>query len=110
IIMAIRLNLSMSIVFLIVVPIISLLIYMNMNISYPFFTKTQKAIDKINSTMREYLSGVRVVKAFNRFKYEVERFEKSNEELKDVSISALRVNVFFSPNLILTINLGIAAI
>ncbi|HBF77840.1 MAG TPA: ABC transporter, partial [Clostridiaceae bacterium] len=92
IIMAIRLNLSMSIVFLIVVPIISLLIYMNMNISYPFFTKTQKAIDKINSTMREYLSGVRVVKAFNRFKYEVERFEKSNEELKDVSISALRVN------------------
>ena len=110
IIMAIRLNLSMSIVFLIVVPIISLLIYMNMNISYPFFTKTQKAIDKINSTMREYLSGVRVVKAFNRFKYEVERFEKSNEELKDVSISALRVNVFFSPNVILTINLGIAAI
>jgi ATP-binding cassette subfamily B protein len=110
IIMAIRLNLSMSIVFLIVVPIISLLIYMNMNISYPFFTKTQKAIDKINSTMREYLSGVRVVKAFNRFKYEVERFEKSNEELKDVSISALRVNAFFSPNVILTINLGIAAI
>lgn len=110
IIMAIRLNLSMSIVFLIVVPIISLLIYMNMNISYPFFTKTQKAIDKINSTMREYLSGVRVVKAFNRFKYEEERFEKSNEELKDVSISALRVNAFFSPNITLTINLGIAAI
>lgn len=110
IIMAIRLNLSMSMVFLIVVPIISLLIYMNMNISYPFFTKTQKAIDKINSTMREYLSGVRVVKAFNRFKYEEERFEKSNEELKDVSISALRVNAFFSPNVTLTINLGIATI
>lgn len=110
IIMAIRLNLKMSIVFLIVIPIISLLIYMNMNISYPFFTKIQKAIDKINSTMREYLSGVRVVKAFNRFKYEVERFEKSNEELKDVSISALRVNALFSPNVTLTINLGIAAI
>ncbi|MEG1795472.1 MAG: ABC transporter ATP-binding protein [Clostridium sp.] len=108
-IMAVRLNPKMSMIFLIVIPIIVLLIVMNMKIGYPFFKKIQKALDNVNSVMREYLSGVRVVKAFNRFNYETNRFKKSNKELSDISISAMRVMAIFSPGITLTVNLGIVA-
>lgn len=108
-IMAVRLNAYMSIIFLIVIPIIVLLISMNMKIGYPFFRKIQKALDNVNSVMREYLSGVRVVKAFNRFSYETQRFRKTNEELSDISTKGMRVMAVFSPGITLTVNLGIVA-
>lgn len=106
-IMAVRLNAYMAIIFLIVIPIIVLLISMNMKIGYPFFRKIQKALDNVNSVMREYLSGVRVVKAFNRFNYETTRFKKTNEELSDISTKGMRVMAVFSPGITLTVNLGI---
>lgn len=108
-IMAVRLNAYMSIIFIIVIPIIVLLISMNMKIGYPFFRKIQKALDNVNSVMREYLSGVRVVKAFNRFSYETQRFRKTNEELSDISTKGMRVMAAFSPGITLTVNLGIVA-
>jgi ATP-binding cassette, subfamily B, multidrug efflux pump len=107
IIMAARLNSRMAIVLVIVVPIVSILIYFNLNIGFPYFIKVQKSLDKVNGVMREYLSGVRVVKAFNRFDFEVKRFEKSNEELGKVSTTAMRVMAVFSPGMAFTINLGI---
>lgn len=108
-IMAVRLNAYMSVIFLIVIPVIVLLIAMNMKIGYPFFRKIQKALDNVNSVMREYLSGVRVVKAFNRFNYETKRFKKTNEELTDISTKGMRVMAIFSPGITLTVNLGIVA-
>jgi ATP-binding cassette, subfamily B, multidrug efflux pump len=60
--------------------------------------------------MREYLSGVRVVKAFNRFDVEVNKFEKTNEEFKKQSISATRLMAVFSPAIMLAVNLGIVAV
>lgn len=60
--------------------------------------------------MREYLAGVRVVKAFNRFNYETERFEKANKELSDVSIKATRIMAFFTPGITFIVNIGIVAI
>ncbi|WBW95640.1 ABC transporter ATP-binding protein [Oceanirhabdus sp. W0125-5] len=110
IIMAIRLNPFMSLIFLAVIPIVGLLIFLNMKIGYPFFIKIQKRLDRVNSVMREYLAGVRVVKAFNRFKYETERFEKSNKELSDVSIKAMSVIAMFPPSIIFVVNMGIVAL
>ena len=109
-IMAIRLNSKMSLIFVVVIPIVGVLIFMNMKIGYPFFIRIQKAIDKVNGVMKEYLAGVRVVKAFNRFNYETERFQKSNEELARVSTKAMQVMAIFSPGITLTVNLGIVAI
>lgn len=110
IIMAIKLNSQMALILFIIVPVIALLIFLNMQIGYPFFSKVQKSLDKVNSVMREYLSGVRVVKAFNRFDYETKRFEKANQELVDVSTTAMRVMAVFSPGITLTVNLGIIAV
>lgn len=108
--MAVRLNYQMSLVFIFVIPIIVVLIYLNMRIGYPFFRKIQSSLDNVNAVMREYLSGVRVVKAFNRFNYETERFKKVNKSFTNLSTKAMRVMSIFSPAINLVINLGIAAI
>lgn len=109
-VMSIILNPPMALVLVIVVPIIGILIYMSMRIGYPFFRKVQGSLDKVNGVMREYLAGVRVVKAFGRFNYEKKRFEKSNKELAALSTTAMRIMAAFSPGITLTVNIGIAAV
>lgn len=109
-IMSIRLNPRMSLIFIVVIPVVGILIYMNMKIGYPFFVKIQRALDRVNGVIREYLAGVRVVKAFNRFSYETNRFKKSNEDLSDISTKAMEVMAIFSPAITLSVNLGIVVI
>ncbi|MDF2633264.1 MAG: Xenobiotic-transporting ATPase [Pelosinus sp.] len=109
-IMAIRLNYNLAMVLAIVVPIVGILIIINMKIGFPFFTKVQQALDHVNSVMREYLAGVRVVKAFNRFDYEVEKFNEANTKLQLRSVTAMRMMSIFGPGIMLTVNLGIIGV
>jgi ATP-binding cassette subfamily B multidrug efflux pump len=109
-IMATILNPSLAVILLVVVPVIGALILISMRIGYPFFIKVQQSLDRVNGAMREYLSGVRVVKAFNRFEYETERFAGTNENLATVSTKAARVMAGFGPGITLSINLGIIAV
>lgn len=109
-IMATRLNLQLSVVLIVVVPIVAIFIILNLRLGFPMFSKVQKALDSVNGVMREYLSGVRVVKAFNRFDVEVAKFDKANENFKMQSISATRLMAVFSPAIMLTVNLGIVAV
>jgi ATP-binding cassette, subfamily B, multidrug efflux pump len=109
-IMATRLNPHLAVVLAVVVPVVGLFIVLNVKMGFPLFINVQKALDRVNGTMREYLSGVRVVKAFNRFNYEVEKFNHVNEELQTRSIGANRVMALFSPAIMLTVNLGIVAV
>ncbi|MBS4175299.1 ABC transporter ATP-binding protein [Bacillus sp. FJAT-49736] len=109
-IMATRLNLHLAVVLAVVVPMVAILIVINMRLGYPLFMKVQKALDRVNGVMREYLSGVRVVKAFNRFDYEVTKFNTANEEFQAKSISATRLMSVFSPAIMLTVNFGIIAV
>jgi ATP-binding cassette subfamily B protein len=109
-IMATLLNPGMALVLLAVVPIVSLLIFFSMRTGYPFFIRVQKSLDKVNGVMREYLSGVRVVKAFNRFDYETERFGEVNQTLAQTNTSAMRVMAVFTPFIMLTVNISIVAV
>ena len=70
IIMAFILNPRMGLILLALVPIVGIIISINLKVSYPIFTRIQKALDRVNGVIREYLAGIRVVKAFNRFDYE----------------------------------------
>lgn len=110
IIMAVRLNLKLSVVLIGIVPIIGILIFFNMKIGYPYFVRVQKALDSVNSIMREYLSGVRVVKAFNKTSYETKKFNKINEEYSALSTTAIRIIAIFSPANALIVNFGIILI
>lgn len=109
-IMAARINLKMAWILIIIVPIVFFITYMNLKLGYPLFRRVQDSLDKVNGIMREYLAGVRVVKAFNRFKYERDRFEEENENLKDVSIKTNKITAVFSPVITIIINLGIVGV
>lgn len=110
IIMAMNLNLRLSWVLAFVVPVVAMIIFLNMRLSYPIFTRMQQALDRLNGGMREYLSGVRVVKAFNRFDFEVSKFQDQNRELAGISIKAMRLSAFMNPAVTFTINMGLLAI
>lgn len=109
-ILAIRLNPQLSTVFAIVVPIVAVLVFLNMKVGFTRFMKVQQSLDKVNRAVREYLSGVRVVKAFNRFDYEEGKFQRTNEEQRSVTVHAMRAMSVFQPAIMLTVNLGVVAI
>jgi ATP-binding cassette, subfamily B, multidrug efflux pump len=108
--MAITLDAQLSIVLFIIVPVVGLLIALNMKIGFPRFVKVQQALDRVNGRMREYLSGVRVVKAFNRFDYEVDKFNQVNTEFQGSSTRVMRAMSIFNPAIMLTVNFGIVAV
>ncbi len=109
-IMATRLDANLAWVLAVIVPIVALLIVLNMWIGFPRFIGVQKALDRVNGAMREYLSGVRVVKAFNPFGFEVQKFNDVNETFQMRSIRAMRVIVIFGPSIALILNFGIVAV
>ncbi len=109
-ILAIRLNPELSVVFAVVVPIVAVLVAVNMKVGFARFLKVQQSLDRVNAAVREYLAGVRVVKAFNRFDFEVEKFGATNDEQRQRSTSAMRAMAVFNPAIMLAVNLGVVAI
>ena len=106
-IMAFILNAKMALILLAIIPMVGVIISINLKLSYPIFTKMQKSLDRVNGVMREYLAGIRVVKAFNRFDYEEERFKVVNDNLKDITLKGTRVVALFNPLVALIVNIGI---
>ncbi|MEK0315879.1 ABC transporter ATP-binding protein [Cohnella sp. 56] len=109
-IMAVRLNPHLSLVLVVVVPLVIGLIALNMRVGFPLFLRVQTALDRLNGAMREYLSGVRSVKAFNRFGFEADKFETINEQYQTRSITTLRAMAGFGPAITLVVNLGVVVI
>ena len=64
---------------------------------YPIFTKAMRKYDNINSSLQENINGIRVVKAYVREDYEINKFEKATDELKNTLLSAEKIAVFVSP-------------
>ncbi len=90
-----------------ILVIVSLLILSNMKIGYPRFGIVQKRLDKLNDTTRQFLSSVRVVKAFRAEDQETEKFTAASHDLAAANTSALRAMAVFSPLINLTVNFGI---
>lgn len=76
----------------------------------PFSLRVQKSIDRINEVLREKLSGVRVIRAFNTVEFERERFTKASNELRSVSVFLNRIQALFNPTFNLVINITILAL
>jgi ATP-binding cassette subfamily B protein len=79
-------------------------------IAMPKFKLIQKLIDRLNLVARENLSGLMVVRAFNRQKFEEERFDRANRELTSVNLFVIRVMVVMMPAMMLIMNLLSVAI
>jgi len=106
-VMVFFLNVRLLWILLVVVPIVIALIATSLKVGAPFFLKLQQALDKLNAAIREYLSGIRVVKAFNMLGREVERFDIVNESLSSIAIRVGRIMAMFSPLITLVVNLSI---
>lgn len=109
-IIAIKLNLKMSIIILIAVLIIFIIILLNMKIGYRLFKNVQESTDKVNSKLRQFLSGIKVVKLFCRYDYENQSFEELNDELFKNSRKATTMMSFFRPTITIIINASIIII
>lgn len=85
-------------------PLILLLMVCMIKKGMPLFKSIQKKIDNVNQIVREYLSGIRVIRAFIKDKYETERFDVANLDLMQVSLKVGRMLAFMMPALMLIIN------
>ena len=90
-----------------IVVVVGLLIWGNMKIGYPRFGAVQERLDRLNGVAREFLSSVRVVKAFRAESAEKEKFEGASFDLAAANAAALRTMAIFSPLINLTVNFGI---
>jgi len=97
IVMAVSLKPSLSVVLAVSMVLLIAVIATLVIIGFPRFGKVQTKIDALNSTVRENVTNVRVVKSFVREEYEIEKFEKANSELKDAGMSAMKIMLFISP-------------
>ncbi len=109
-VMAIALEPQLAVVLAVAVPISAALITVNLVTGFPRFRRLQEGLDGVNSVTREYLGGIRVVKAFGQEAREVARFAGANRELTAASTFALRVMALFGPAITLFMNLGIVAV
>lgn len=94
-------------IMIVIILIATLLIVANIFVGYPRFGKVQKKLDKLNGVSREFLSSVRVVKAFRAEDKETEKFKDASENLAAANTSALRAMAMFAPLINLTVNFGI---
>ena len=97
IIMAILLKPSLSLVLAVTIPLMLIFISVLIKISFPRFSAMQKKIDKLNSTVRENVTNVRVVKSFVREEYETDKFEDANADLKNSGMRAVKIMIFMGP-------------
>lgn len=96
-VMAFSLNPEVAKLSLWVVPMLLGLTLILLIIIIPLYSKMQKLVDKLNQIMREKISGIRVIRAFNRTKYEDDRFAATNKELTGIALRATRLMAGLMP-------------
>lgn len=104
IIMAFSINAKIAGMFLIVVVLLAVAVYLILRVAIPKFKLVQEKLDKVNTVMRECLAGIRVVKAFVRHDYEVEKFNEVNQDYKETTVSAFRMMLLMSPVMMILVN------
>ena len=109
-IMAFLMNAKLALVILIVIPFLSIAIVTIMVKAFPRFTLMQKKIDKLNSGIQEALTNVRVIKSFVREDYEEEKFQTMNQDLKDSSLSAMKIVIATMPIMMFAMNVTTLAV
>lgn len=109
-VMAMSINLKMSVIFVVIMPLVALVLYLIMSRSVKYYKVIQKKLDRISLVTREGLSGVRVIRAFSRQDTERERFGEANDEYLDISLKVGRLSALLNPLTYVILNLSIAFI
>lgn len=109
-IMAMRIDLKLSIIFLIAIPIIGVLLYSVTCWTIPRYGENQGKLDNIARHTRENLDGVRVIRAFSRQDEEIESYRNECDVFAKRSIAVGRVGAILNPASFFIMNMGIVAV
>ncbi len=110
IVMAVREDVGLSWLVAVVVPLLVVLIGLLVSRMVPGYRRMQQKLDDINRILREQTTGIRVIRAFVREPFETERFEQTNDELTDVSLSVGRWMAAMFPTMMLVVNVSSVAV
>lgn len=109
-VMAMAIDLKLSLIFLAVMPLVAAVLYFIMFRSVPLYRVIQKKLDKISLITRESLSGARVIRAFSGEEAEEKRFREANDDFAETSMRVGRLSALLNPLTYAIMNLAIAAI
>lgn len=109
-IMAMTIDLRLSIIFLVATPLLALVLYIVMSRSVPFFKRIQSKLDNLSLISRENLSGNRVIRAFSKQESEKKRFSEKSDELARTAITVGKLSALLNPVTYVLINVAIIAI
>ena len=110
VIMAFQRDAKLTWVLAVVIPIIATVVALMATRAMPMFRAIQAKIDRINLVLREGLSGVRVIRAFNRVTHETLRFDSANRDLTEMSIRVNKLMALMMPVMMLLMNFTTIAI
>lgn len=108
--MILRLSVRMGLYISPALPLIILIIILIVKITHPLSQKQQRGLDKINRIQRENITGLRVIRAFNREPYQEERFEESNESYRKISTKLFQIVGSSQPGFNFITEIGIAMV
>ena len=104
-IMAVSLKPKLSLVLAVTVPLMIISVGLIIRMGFPRFSKVQAKIDRLNATVGENITNVRVVKSFVREEYEIQKFNRANAELKQSGMNAYKIMILMSPVMTLFMNI-----
>ncbi len=111
IVMALSKDAALAMVIISVVPVLAGFIFLVFRKGGPLFKAVQTKLDKLSLVLREHLTGIRVIRSFNRIGHEQERFDRANRDLTNTAIQVNRIMAFMMPVMMLVLNFaGIAII
>lgn len=109
-VMAFRIDMKMSLIFLISAPLLAFSIYMVMSKSIPLYVYIQKQLDHVSLICRENLSGIRVIRAFSKQSQERKRFSQATRQQKDMQIHVGKISALLNPCTTVIVNCAIMLI
>ena len=110
VIMALREDVGLSWLLLVIIPLMALFIGVMLSRALPLFRVVQVKVDRINQVMRETLAGVRVIRAFVKTHHEERRFDAANQDLTATTLKVNRLFALMIPTIMAIFNLSSVAI
>lgn len=109
-IMAISINKELAVILIVSIPILFIGIFVIVKYGFPMFSIMQQKLDKVNESIQENLTNVRVVKSFVRQDYEKKKFAKANTDLMDATMKAMNIVITNMPLMMFVMNFTTIAV
>ena len=109
-VMAVTIDLKLSLIFFVVAPLISFVIFIIMRRTVPMYKKTQQKLDRAALLTRENLEGTRVIRAFSRQQEEIDEFKEAVDDISECSVAVGKLSAILNPVAFMVMNLGIVAV